>query len=436
MIRSHEKALISSGITILNYHRWFVDDARKHYKRRSSDPQTVREIGNFQRDLKFGKQRPLPDVPWLQDKQRTYMDDAERLYGRKETWCNIEDETVREKLASLLQDYLKDLIEAAKLEVRNARKYKRLCDRMDAEYRANVSAGAFSSSQLLRSWVLVKSEKDGERNKPQLSLNSSQEVFSSKDGFTEDSLIDNNNNDENEKQESRSERIAREKFVEARRRKGEEANLENTPATMDLLKGERQHTSYSAFPFLRQRALENETSLDPSLVDWTAKYFPEDDDRTFKSPPKLRNDNNHNNNNNNNNNNGNQDNTENEGSIASNSSLSTSKSEKHSEFPSNKLNARRRLQRSLRVHEDGRRPTFDAEGVFYRVRRQSNEDDRAPKPRAVRASDATVDRDKEVVKVPWDTLAKAKELGYSADILRAKERLIRLSRGEDPQTIP
>ncbi|KAH9586105.1 hypothetical protein LSM04_001314 [Trypanosoma melophagium] len=426
MIRSPERAFISSGITILNYHRLFADDAKKHYRRRTSDPQTAREIGNFQRDLKFGKHRPLPDVPWLQDKKRTYMDDAERLYGRKETWCDIEDETVREKLASLLQDYLKDLIEATKLEVRNARKYKRLCDQMDAEYRANVSAGAFSSPQLLRSWVLVESEKDGEKNKLNLTINRGEEVPSSSEESTENSLM-NNNNDNNEKNESRNERIARQNFLEARRKQGKEANLENTPATMDLLKGEKQHTPYSAFPFLRQRALENETSLDPSLVDWTAKYFPEDDDRTFQTPPKLRNDNNEDEN---------QDNIENDGSVDSNSSLSNNKSEKVIEFTSNKLNARRRLQRSLRVHEDGHRPTFDAEGVFYRVRRQSNEDDRAPKPRAVRGSDATVDRDQEVVKVPWDTLAKAKELGYSADILRAKERLIRLSRGEDPHTIP
>ncbi|KAH8616131.1 hypothetical protein ERJ75_000508600 [Trypanosoma vivax] len=78
-----------------------------------------------------------------------------------------------------------------------------------------------------------------------------------------------------------------------------------------------------------------------------------------------------------------------------------------------KPSARRRLQRSLRLHEDTKRPTFDAEGAFYRVHRQGDGEERAPKPQPVRGSDVLTERDGEVVKVPWDTVTKAKELGYS-----------------------
>jgi hypothetical protein len=45
-------------------------------------------------------------------------------------------------------------------------------------------------------------------------------------------------------------------------------------------------------------------------------------------------------------------------------------------------------------------------------------------------------RRREVVKVPWSVASKAAQQGYSSETLRAKERLIRLTRGEDPETIP
>ncbi|KAH8616135.1 hypothetical protein ERJ75_000508700 [Trypanosoma vivax] len=94
--------------------------------------------------MRFSKYRPLPSVPWLQEKTRTYMDDAERLYGRKETWYRIKEDVVREKLASLLQDYLRDAIKVTRLEMRDALKYKRLCTQMEAQYRAHVSSGLVS----------------------------------------------------------------------------------------------------------------------------------------------------------------------------------------------------------------------------------------------------------------------------------------------------
>ncbi|KEG14107.1 putative U4/U6 small nuclear ribonuclear protein [Trypanosoma grayi] len=423
MRRSHGEGRICFGMVILYYQRCFNASANPPYRRRSSDPQTVREKGDFRRDMKFSKQRPLPNVPWLQDKKRTYMDDAERLYGRKEAWCRIEDKALREKLASLLQDYLRDTIDATKQEVRDARKYMQLCDRMDAEYRAYVTAAAFSSPQLLRTWAVDLSQKKGEETQSLHTSNDCQQGILSEVGNLTSAVADekiDNGKDDNEEGGHMDESNARRDFVKARRLQGEQAILENTPATMDLSAAEKRNAPYSAFPFLRQRALENEASLDPSLVDWTAKYFPEDDDRTFTSPPKLRND-------------VEEDKREDGGSAAS-SSRGKPTDGSGSLHP--KQNVRRRLQRSLRIHEDTHRPTFDAEGAFYRVRRQGNEEDRAPKPRAARGSDASSDRDREVVKVSWDTVVKAKEPGYSADILRAKERLIRLSRGEDPQTIP
>ncbi|RNF07292.1 putative U4/U6 small nuclear ribonuclear protein [Trypanosoma conorhini] len=417
MRRSRSEALVCLHAAFLRQQRRCDTDGGQPYRRRSSDPQSIRERGNFQRDMRFSKQRPLPTAPWLQDKKRTYMDDAERLYGRKETWCKVKDAALREKLASLLQDYLKDMIDATKLEVRNAKKYMRLSDQMDAEYRSCVAAATSSSPHLLRSWARTVCRKEGEESRvPSVPCGAEACAPSRGDGVTAPLADEEDGDATREEEQSQETRLARSKFLESRRHQGEEAVLENTPATMDLLKHEKRTAPYSAFPFLRQRAMEKEATLDPSLVDWTAKYFPEDDDHTFSSPPKLHRG------------------AEEGGTSTASSIAPASAGNNDPSYP--KPSARRRLQRSLRLHEDMHRPTFDAEGVFYRVRRQGNEEDRAAKPRAVRGSDETAGRGSEVVKVPWDTVVKANEQGYSADILRAKERLLRLSRGEDPATIP
>nr|CCC95392.1 unnamed protein product [Trypanosoma congolense IL3000] len=417
MIRSCRNPFCGGGPALFRGQlRWRVD-TKGLYKRHSSNPQTVRERGNFQRDMKFSKQRPLPTVPWLQDKRRTYLDDAERLYGRKEDWYRIEDEAVREKLVSLLQDYLKDTTEAALLEVRSARKYKRLCEQMDSEFRTCIVTAASSSPALLRAQVLASAANAVHDSSPMTPMRHHRPTQSeaarglSNAGEDDDGFSGDNREVTSGTQEQISKR---------RTLKVVEGHLENTPAMMDLSKQDERARPYSAFPFLRQRAIENGESLDPSLVDWTAKYFPDDDKRTFSSPPKLR------------------EVTE-KGCEQGDSSMGSSDAQKPRERVSSvgfKLTARHRLRRSLRVHEDLNRPTFDAEGVFYRVRKQGSEDDRAPKPRPARGSDTCRNRDRDVVKVPWDTVSKAKEMGYTVDVLRAKERLIRLTRGEHPGTVP
>ncbi|EAN79754.1 uncharacterized protein TEOVI_000302200 [Trypanosoma equiperdum] len=414
MIRQCVKTIPRWQPAFVHTQRHWKVDAKRPYKRRSSNPQTVREKGNFHRDMRFSKLRPLPTVPWLQDRRRTYMDDAERLYGRKENWQNIKDRAMREKLSSLLQDYLKDTTGAAMLETRNARKYMRLCEQMDAEYRSFVAAAAFSSPKHLRTHIMTALKESDKGSKKSRWC---QETVCSERAAT----LHEEDRHTGECGERCGVNVAsQEDAAQKRRLQGEWANLENTPAMMDLTHKEERTSSYSAFPFLRQRALENKETLDPSLVDWTAKYFPDDDDRTFTTPPKLRGDT------------GEGDSEE----VPSPEILNVRKSVGGSDSLFPKPNVYRRLRRSLRVHEDVNRSTFDAEGAFYCVRRQGSEEDRAPKPCPVRGSGAHGDRNNEVIKVAWDTVARAKEMGYSADVLRAKERLIRLTRGEHPDTIP
>ncbi|GET90002.1 hypothetical protein, conserved [Leishmania tarentolae] len=431
----------------------------QRYRRRSSDPQTPREKADFRRDYKYAKHRPLPDAPWRQLKTKTYLDDAERLYGRKETWHTVEDAALREKLVAILQDYLRDTLAAARLEAKDARKYAFLCSTAAKHYRAHVSSGAFGLPEGLQEWaqrVVARHASSPSINKSPTTLSTSPEMEEGQ-AYVEEapkatgvsfarshSAAEDEHHSDSASSASQEERDAA-SFREERRRCSAEANLEYTVAMADLPDADSRHSPHSAFPFLRKRAVENESTLDPSLVDWTAKYFSDDDASTFAEPPRLR-----------------AGMVEAEEGSASDSEAAvdgqqskdslplgvfgTAKARRPSGFalstPSMaprpvSMHARHRLGRTLRDHENRHRATFDAEGIYYKVRRQSDLDERAPKPQEVRASDlATPGGKVDVVKVPWSVASKAKAQGYSSEMLRAKERLIRLTRGEDPDTIP
>ncbi|KAG5500408.1 hypothetical protein JKF63_03501 [Porcisia hertigi] len=433
----------------------------QRYRRRSSDPQTPRERADFRRDHKYGKHRPLLDAPWRQLKTKTYLDDAERLYGRKETWHTVEDATLRERLVAILQDYLRDTLSAARLEAKDASKYLFLCSTAAKHYRAHVSSGAFGLSESLQEWargVMAGRASSASAAKSSTKLYMSADTEDGGAGaevilshetagsFTPShaAVTDKQSTNSGACSPLQEERDAA-RLREERRRRAAEADLTHTVAMEDLPDADSRHSPHSAFPFLRQRAVENEATLDPSLVDWTAKYFPEDDTTTFAEPPRLR------------------------AGMVEDAEESVPDGEptrhqrqeggaSHIEIPVDAtgkrpsgfapptspvashrvpMHAHHRLRRTLRDHENRHRATFDAEGIYYKVRRQSEAEERAPKPQQVKASDLEIPgRRPDVVKVPWSVAAKAKTQGYSSDTLRAKERMIRLTRGEDPETIP
>lgn len=422
------------------------------YRRRSSDPQTPRERADFRRDHKYAKYRPLPDAPWRQLKTKTYLDDAERLYGRKETWHTVEDATVREKLVAILQDYLRDTLAAARLEAKDAKKYAFLCSTAATHYRAHVSSAAFGLPEGLQEWAhgilagraaeaaeagreaaAVETETPAEAG---IGEASSTDGVAGAPGSAATAAASPPLNKADEEAAA---------FREERRRRGAAASLAHSAAVADLPETDTRRSPQSAFPFLRQRAVENEATLDPSLVDWTAKYFPEDDASTFAEPPRLRagmmdgED-------------GSGGGTKKEGTGPQAGSTGTrrglgfargghSPGTEPSDSPRSRrsasVHARHRLHRTLSEHEDRHRATFDAEGIYFKVRRQGEAEERAPKPQQVRASELEAPgRRPDVIKVPWSVAARAKAHGYASETLRAKERLIRLTRGEDPETIP
>lgn len=414
----------------------------QRYRRRSSDPQTVREKGDFRRDYKYAKHRPLPDAPWRQLKGKTYLDDAERLYGRKETWHNVEDAVLREKLVAILQDYLRDTLAAARLEAKDARRYHHACATAAKQYRAHISSGAFGLVAEMQAWA-----QDVLRGRLSATALGTEANDESGGGVTDaspavaDHTAARRADEEASATAASSEERAAAEFREERRRRGAQAVLGNTAAMADVPDADARHTPQSAFPFLRRRAVEDEATLDPSLVDWTAKYFPEDDARTFAEPPKLRT------------RAPQAEGSEGVGSDGEREALSADGRVSDAAFAGTEgqaaaspapplrragsVHARHRLQRTLRDHENRHRATFDAEGVYYKVRRQSDVEERAPRPQPVKASDVeAAGRRQEVVKVPWSVASKAMAQGYTSDTLRAKERLIRLTRGEDPETIP
>ncbi|CCW68724.1 unnamed protein product [Phytomonas sp. Hart1] len=418
---------------------------RISYRRCSSDPQTLREREDFRRDTKYGTYRPLPDIPWLQLKQKTYLDDAERLYGRMEDWHRITDDALREKLVAILQDYLRDTCAATRLEMKDAKKYKWLCEISAQDYRSHIFDGAFHSVGRLREWASSVAERQLVVKKDNPVTNAVSDTQPNSQAFEHSASFDkapstgmgfrmNLETDSSFETDPEKIDISAQQQQERRKRRGEDAKLDNTPALSDLSESDLRRCPVSAFPFLRRRALEDEHSLDSSLVDWTAKYFPEDNKHTFEQPPKLRYDPSRATA-------GDSAQNESDGAFgdirhASHSAIEENSDEDNHRIP--RHHARHRLQRSLRSHEDRHRPTFDGEGVFYHIRNLSNEDERVPKARPVRGSDfmARPGMGSKVVKVPWNVVSTAKQQGHSHNILKAKERLARLSRGENPGTIP
>lgn len=380
---------------------------RRRFRKRSSDPQTLRERESFRRDLKYGRARPLADAPWRELPNKTYLDDAERLYGRKETWHLCEDEALREKLVSTMQDFLSDTVSATQLEIRDAHKYRRLCNRCAEQYRSVVAAEALSERPgFLLSWAKEILEGREAQAAPPPPLPSSTPTTDDDGASAPGASMEMEEEDTG---------------AEHRRRRPRDVS--GSVAMSGVPDADLRHPPQSAFPFLRKRAVEDGGSLDPSLVDWTAKYFPEDSAETFREPPQLRrpppapt-----------------QRQQQNEPGDSVQGEEEEERGRGSAPPPRVRTHARRRLRRSLREHDSSLRPTFDGEGVFYHVRGPNSDDEPAPKARPVRGSEAPAG---EVVKVPWDVVANAKRQGYDSDILRARERLTRLSRGEDPSSIP
>lgn len=405
------------------------------YRRRSSDPHTFKERAEFRRDHMYAKIRPLPDLPWRSLTHKTYLDDAERVYGRKENWAYqalsrssaLDDPAasqsvnVSSRQLAVLRDYISDTLSAARLEIRSAKRYKNYCEKASQVFEKRVKdAEDDPHSIFLWASEFLAQKKNSE---PYNTSHGEGEVS----GKGASSIFANTEQTPLQDEKEKLQRHEEEERVQARRERGRSAALWSTPATDEA-------PGISAFPFLRRRALENESTLDPSLVDWTMRYFPEDNERTFAEPAtekeiKTR---------------GAATETQSTNEAPKDGALSSTEIAKGTSINPSKgslkpLHARQRLRRRLKKHEDLRRATFDGEGVFYHVRRSGGDDVEeetgtpSSKPKPVKGSDSFT---QDVVKVPWDVVHHATRKGHTHDILRAKERLFRLSRGEDPASIP
>lgn len=396
--------------------------------RRASDVRTPKERLVFLRDKSYSKNRPLHNLPWLQLKKKTYLDDAEKLYGRKESWAALAAQSATDVgpsstqnanvdpqvLESILLDAIKDLTEQARVEGKRARWLRSMCEQRQKEYVSYMSVAATSPS-VLRTWGhQLKREEEQRRQKGQ---DASDPVAQSRDGDAEASGT--------ARKLSEDEELA----ALERKARGEDALLEGSLA-MQGIDSNQKLPEFSAFPFLRQRAVgSGKATLDPSLVDWSAKYFPDDDATTFEEPvvPLGRQ--------------ANQQTTPPSDTDVARSSAAAESSEdrsgqRHKAKREKREPAHRRLHKSLKGFMRNRRNTFDGEGLFFPVRRVRDGDEhRAAKPTRPVNPDELLFSKSPTVKVDWNTVATARKLTKTPEVHRAKERLIRLTRGEDADGI-
>ena len=107
--------------------------------------------------------RPIPQVPWLQDTKRTYLDDAERIFGRKEGWHLHPDADTRRKLLKILTAFIRDSVGQSN-EIRNTVRLRRAkLGRLSKEYAHYMLVAAFDpnpSARIRREWRVPKTAED------------------------------------------------------------------------------------------------------------------------------------------------------------------------------------------------------------------------------------------------------------------------------------
>jgi hypothetical protein len=417
--------------------------------RRYSDTASRKERALFQRDRSYSKRRPLLTAyPWHQLRSKSYFDDAERHYGRKETWAVTyqQDPERIADLTMLLADYLKDLHAQSNIELGRVKKMRKQCSRLQRQYQSYVIAGV-SNPAILRSWAAEEISKaeakrrskevDAAPSNSNVAAASTEEVDGTNDTAASPSL---STEDDERREVHRLQRRAR----------GESAVLTNSAAFEELLPKEQRVAGYSAYPFLRQRAASKEShTLDPSLVDWSSKYFPDDDDQTFDAPKAMM--------------------REhgaaagaaddagrdggpaaweaslNDGGPTPGASETQQKAKRVRRYPT-AARSKAALRTTLRGHLDTKRATFDAEGTFFRVRPLSALEDvgarRATPTKQIKPSEWRSHSQRgnsaegvgDVVRVDWDTVVKSRATVKTPEVHRARERLVRLTRGEDPSS--
>jgi hypothetical protein len=414
--------------------------------RRYSDVATRKERALFQRDRSYSKRRPLLTAyPWHQLRSKSYVDDAERHYGRKETWAVTygQDPERIADLTMLLTDYLKDLHAQSNVELSRIKKMRTQCSRLQRQYQSYVIAGV-SNPAILRSWAAEEiSKAEAKRRSKEGNAAPSDEAAAStaEVDATDDTASPSTEEDER-----------REVHRLQRRARGESAVLTNSAAFDELLPKEQRVAGYSAYPFLRQRAASKEShTLDPSLVDWSSKYFPDDDDQTFDAPKAMMREH------------GAPAGAADAGRGVSSGGPAAWEAANHDDGPppaaSETQRKAKRVRRyptgaqskaalgtTLRDHLDTKRATFDAEGTFFRVRPLSALEDvgarRATPTKQIKPSEWRSHSQRgnsaegvgDVVRVDWDTVVKSRATVKTPEVHRARERLVRLTRGEDPSS--
>ena len=334
-------------------------------------------------------------------KDKTFLDEAERKYGRKETWHMHPDPQVRMQLVRILKSYIDRTLHLANERFVKAEKAEAKLGQAKSLFRTRVHA-ALANPQVLRAWAQSVQEDVRGATKPS----------SARDDDEESSSVNHPGSARRISSDIRDERSV-DSAAEERRRRGEAAVLDGSVAVAD----EPFRAPYSEFPFLRQRALEGAGTLDASLVDWTAKHFPTDNAKTFAAPPVPR------------------------------ASGGEEDDDKIADTPPSVAQAnlthskdRRHSRHSLTVPLDEVIGTQDVvadqSGVFYKVKPFAEHEEEVHGDRPLRApKKARSGYVGPVRKVDWETVETARKTAKTPDVHRARERLFRITRGEDPSGV-
>lgn len=358
-------------------------------QRRSSKNETTPEEPVGSSASFSNKLRPLQphgssfireDVPWLSlHKLRSipYMDEAEAKYGRKETWYLYEDVELRRTLLALLARYFTELCGA----VTEAQKQERNLNR-------KVAAGA----EEIASWLHTVSQNPDQFDQ-WLSLYKTEEKDSAPDATSE---MSSEANVKKNAPSTTADSVSRDEMTKP------------APRLATGGFGGSNVAPYEELPFLRKRLDEDPDSLDQELADWVranpgASSAQEEADSEESQSSVLE-------------------------TVMNSITGEVQPDNRKRKSPSSASQLNTTLKEKLQSIQQ----TYDAEGVYFeRLPIDSGE----KKPKMVKSGSLRIPKEG-VVKIDWPTVRAAYGRNVMPEVsFRARERILRLCRSEDPQTI-
>jgi hypothetical protein len=350
---------------------------RMHSRRRRNN--SARQEGTAEQFRPNAPLRTAPDVPWLTIGKRTFVDRAEDQYGNKDQWVRMRRPETRRELLGVMVDAIRETLEGIREAREEAYRVRRGARKRHNEFSGWVQA-VDQDPAMFAEWLAEDASKQAGKEAA-ASLKRAATV--PPPALTGASL------------EGADAPASTETGVPSSGSAGEYSIV---------------NTEFRGTPFIDQMIREGRRhELEPELLDEVERAARRRQRRDENVPAASA------------------DAAESAQGPDVSAPLPMEVSDAAPAKPKRAVKGLKALTTTLRGHLQRTRTVFDKEGAYFYV------NPHATKPRMARAQITPINLT--VVKVDWPTI-RAMRRGPRERRQRARERLMRLVRGEDPSTVP